>query len=169
GQDLSVNIAAGYLHAQAPRGTGAIGAVTNLNGGAVIQSLNSYGASINLSAYDLYLEVGYTNGGKSGNMKTLEEGLKPLNTTAVTITAGYHVTKEFAFGGYFASGYAASSDLTSANKLREYGVGAQYTVIPGFSVYVAADHIASHSNANDGLSSTGAKATIGSIGSTITF
>ena len=172
GSDLVVNVAAGYLHAEAPRGTGAIDAVTNTNlhGGAVIQSLNSYGASFNVKAAGVYFEVGYTNGGKSGNRTTITEGLKPLNTTAVTVTTGYNITDAIAVGGYFASGYASDpSDLVSTNKLREYGVGAQYTVMPGFSVYVAADHIASHTNAVDDLNSTGAKATIGSIGTTIVF
>ncbi|MDI9409457.1 MAG: porin [Candidatus Pacebacteria bacterium] len=167
-----VNVAAGYLAASAPIPTGSVGTATNPTGKALVNPIASFGASINVKVADFYAEFGYTNAGDS--TLPVSENMKDKvseDTTAMTVTLGYHVTKDIAVGGYFATGSGTADNLTSTDKLTEIGIGAQYTVIPGFSVYIAGDQVNSTnepSAASGGKSKTD-KASVLSIGSTITF
>ena len=77
-------------------------------------------------------------------------------TIGFVVNLGYESGKaagDYSFGGYFGKGQSAgrlvgaqdSTRYTSA-KVTEYGIGAQYVVIPGMVVFVAGDRLVAYSD-----------------------
>ena len=124
-----------------------------------------YGVSLGISAFNASIGANFTDGGITGTPRTPMFKAVGLKTGTAVASYGFGDIglPGLVFGGYYGQGYGASSTSNKSNFLRAYGVGMEYSVVPGMSLFLAGDNWRAKT---DGASNRASTVT---LGTTITF